>query len=678
LFGVLGVAPALGRTFTSGDVGTSNVVLSDALWRSRFHADLTVVGRTIGGADQTFTIIGVMPREFRFPLTLEADLFRVGVPSTDDRAARMTDLVARLEPGVTPTRAQAELDTLSATLARQVPKSNAGWSLQIEPLTGRPSAAYRAAFGTLLGMAGLFLVIACANLASLLVVRNLARRVELTVTMAIGASRWRLARGLIVESAFVAMAGGALAIAVASEATHVFSLWLPPSTPRLGDLRITGVVLAFAGAASALTAGLCTLAPIVGLRTLRINESMSGTRGAVPTARAGQQVLVAVEIALAVVLLVGASTMVRTFGELLARDRGYVPSGVATMTVALAFDQAKYEVPATRAEAVSEVLASVASVPGVTVAGGVTGFPGSSLGILGGGPVTVPGRTAPPVIAALHAATPDYFRAMGVALLRGRFFTPDDRAARPRVAIVNEALARQLWPDGSGVGRRLTVPAAVGLGMTLDADADIVGVVADMHLGVSRSADVFVPFAQVPSFWFDLVARTPGDPAAVMTAIGQAIHRVEPDALVEHVSPMARVISDVYGLQRAQSSLTALVAGLGGLIALLGLYALLTQYVARRRRELGIRLALGSSPGRLFWHVVQRGLVLSAVGTGLGLAAAVIVMRALRNEVFGLQGAGPWFLAAIAAAIGASCAVVIAMSARRVVAIDPIATLRDA
>jgi predicted permease len=677
LFEVLGVSAALGRTFRVDDEGLPLIVLSDAFWRSRFHGAADILGRTIKVDGEPLMIVGVMPREFRFPLQLEADAWTPGIRSTDDRATRLTQLVARLAPGASTARANIELKVLSGSLARTLPATNAKWTLQAEPVAGQPSPTYQAAFGVLLGMVGLFLVIACANLANLFVARNLARRVELTLALAIGAPRWRLARAVLLESGVIAAMGVGVAVLFTSQATTVFALWMPPGTPRLGDLGVNGVVLAFALVAAMVTTLLCALAPIAGLRSLRLAETLSGMRGASAASHRGQHALVVVEIALAAVLLIGGTAMVRSFSELLRRDRGYVPSGVMTLTVMLAFDNARYEAAPVRAKAIDEILTSVAGVPGVTAVGAATGFPGSSMGILGAGPVNAAGRTDPPVIAPLHNATPDYFKAMGVPLREGRTFSAVDGIGSPRVCVISETLERQLWPNGHAVGQRFNTPPAMGLAAG-STEAEVIGVVADMHLANRRTSDIFVPFAQVPSYWVDLVVRTPGDPTAITVPIRQAIHRTNPDVLLENVSPLQTIISNVYGLQRAQSFLTALVATLGGLIAMLGLYALLNQYVARRTRELGICLALGSSPGRLFWQVFGRGMRLSCSGIGIGLVVALVVLRIWRDRVFGLQAANPWFLAVIGVAIAAVCAAVIATSARRVTSIDPIRSIRQA
>jgi hypothetical protein len=384
-----------------------------------------------------------------------------------------------------------------------------------------------------------------------------------------------------------------------------------------------------------------------------------------------------VEIALAAVLVVGGTAMVRSFGELLSRDRGYTPQGVATMTVTLPFDRPELESSQTRAEIFSRMLESVSATPGVTAAGLATGFPGSALGVLGVGSVNRTGRTDPPVVAILHNATTDYFRAMGVPLKKGRTLLATDRLGAPAVVLISETLEKQLWPNGDSLGQHVTLPRPGGLALA-PIDAEIVGVVGDMRLGNRRTSDMFTPLAQVPSFWADLAVRTTGDPAALQSSIRQALQRAYPDVVIEHMSPLQTIISNAYGLERAQSFLTALVALLGGLIALLGLYALLNQHVAQRTREMGIRLALGSSPRQLFWQVFRRGMSLASLGIGMGIGAALLILRIWHDQVFGLKAATGWFMVGAALAVGAGCALVISTSARRVIAIDPVTTMRHA
>ena len=485
-FAVLGVEPQLGRGFSPDDEGQPVAILSDDFWRTRLHGDPNVLGRMIGGLEEQVRVVGVMPRDFRFPMQLEADCWSPTLRPTDDRSTRITNLVARLAPGASIDRANAELSALSTRLATAYPASNADWLMRADPFAGAKSTAYRAAFTTLLAMAGLFLLIASANIASLFVARNLTRRHELTVTLAIGAPRWRLARALLVESAILSLAGGALAVLLTAESTHAFARWMPWSTPRLGDLRLNGVVLTFAIAVAACTAALCALAPIAGLRSLRLTESLVGARTIGGASNRGQHTLVIVEIALAAVLLMGGGAMVRSFNDLLNSDRGYVPAGVATMSVSVPYDEARYEAAPARLDAYDQVLASIAKVPGVMAVGAVTGFPGSALGILGSGAVTVPGRTDPPVVAALHSATPDYFRAIGVALKSGRTFTPADRAGGPHVVVISETLERALWPGGRSIGQHFAIPPAGGLMRNGIDDAEVVGVVADMRLSTRR------------------------------------------------------------------------------------------------------------------------------------------------------------------------------------------------
>lgn len=675
LFPLLGVSAALGRTFAVTDAGTPVVVLSDTTWRTRFQRDPGVVGKFLLLDGSPYTVIGVMPSAFHFPLELESEIWTpTAYGGVSDRSSRFVELIARLRPGISLARANQDLATFAARLAKTEPGSNAGWTTRAQSVSRQTTGAYRAAFGTLLGMVGLFLFVGSANLASLLISRNLARRSELVLALSLGASRGRLIRELLIESSLLSAAGGLAGLLVARQAISVVAAFLPAWTPRLADVAVNPTVLAFAVAVVTATAILCTILPAIGLRSLSLRAALTGARDGGPASRHSEHALVIVEVALATILLLGAGLMVRSFVGLLDRDRGYAPTGVLALNVTLPPSDQRWASNVARAAAFEDILATVGHVPGVTRVGATAGFPGSPLGYLGGGLVHPVDQPSMQVAAGLHDATPEYFKAMGVPLIRGRAFQPTDTATAPCVAIVNETLENQLWPGGRSIGQRMSLPP----GAVVPSDAcEVVGVAGDMHMGIKHTAEVFVPLRRTTAYWIDLVVRTNGDPAALSDAVRRVLRAWSPDLLIENVSSLNDIIWQTYGLQRAQSLLTALVAGLAGLMAAVGLYALLAQHVAQRRKEMGIRLALGSSPGRLFWTVFRRGLVLSSIGTAAGLGASFILIRVLRDQVFGLQAVNPPVVGAVVAGLAGLTSVVIWWSARRVVRIDPLEAIRD-
>ena len=450
LFGVLGATPRIGRTFSAADVGQPLVVLSHAAWVSRFGGDPAILSRTFELSDRPYSIIGVMPAGFRFPQILESDLW---IPTSfadwTDRGQRDLQLVARVPSGVTIEQADSEVAAVAARLARAYPASNDGWAARVTPLDVRRAAGYDAVFGSLLGIVGLFLLVGCANLAALLVARNVDRRGELAVCASLGATRLRIARQLGLEAGVLALAGGLVGIALSSAASRVLAATMPPRLPGLDDVQLSPPVLAFAIAMSAATALLCGVLPAFSISSLSASEALTGPRRSGPRSQRLQSTLVIAEVAAAMILVVGASLMTRSFATLLDRDRGFNPHGVFALNVSLPFEQDKYLNNALRAATLDGIVTRVAQLPGVTHAGATNGFPGSALGILGTAILhPAAGASQSDVFAALRSATPDYFAAMGVAVKSGRVFRAEDTASSPRVAVVNETLARAMWPDG--------------------------------------------------------------------------------------------------------------------------------------------------------------------------------------------------------------------------------------
>ena len=527
LFDVLGATAAIGRTFSSADVDQPVVILSHATWVSRFGKDPNVLSRTFELSGRPYSIIGVMPPGFRFPQILESEIWIASsFASWTDRSQRYLQLVARLPPATTLDQASREVAAVSARLARAYPATNDGWSAKVVPLDDRRAAGYGAIFGSLLGIVGLFLFIGCANLAGLLVVRNIDRRGELAVCASLGATRLRLARQLALEAGVIASAGALLGIALSSPASRALAAVMPQRLPGLEDVQLSVPVLAFAVIVSIVTALLCGVLPALSLGTVSASEALTGARRSGPRSQRLQSTLVIAEVAAAMILVVGAALMTQSFGRLLNRDRGFNPHGVFALNVSLPFEQDSYLDASLRAAALDGIVSRVARLPGVTHVGATNGFPGSALGILGVAMLHPPaGASSSDVSAALRSATPDYFAAMGVPIKSGRVFRADDTASSPRVAVVNETLARAMWPDGSAIGRVLTIPSGDDRGTTYD--WTVVGVVADMHLGARSPSDIFLPVAQRPAFWIDLVMRTSSDPEALAEPARRALREVE-------------------------------------------------------------------------------------------------------------------------------------------------------
>jgi putative ABC transport system permease protein len=677
LFDVLGVSPAMGRPLTSADVGQPVLVLSYAAWVSRFGHDPAILSRTFQLSGRAFSIVGVMPAGFRFPDVLSNEAW-LASNYTDwtDRSLRYIQVIGRLAPNTTIEHANSDVSALAARLALAYPATNTGWSAKVVPFDGRSAAGYGAVFGSLLGLVGLFLLVGCTNLAGLLIARNLSRQGELAVCASLGASRWRLARQTALEAVALAAMGGLVGIALSSFASRALAAAMPSRLPGLEDVQVNGPVLVFAIGLSILTALASSILPAIGARVPSASEALTGARRSGPRSQRLQSALVVCEIAAAMVLIVGANLMTHAFNERLNRDRGYDPHGVLALNVSVPFEQDAYLNEALRAEALQGIVDRAKQLPGVTHVGATNGFPGSALGILGIAELRTTGSSPHDVSAAIRSATPDYFAAMAVQVKAGRAFTADDRPSSAPVVIINETLAHQMWPDVQAVGQTLLLPDADGAGKKTA--RTVVGVVSDMHLGATSRPDIFLPVAQRPAFWVDLVLRTNGDPASLMMPLRRALRDLNPDLLIENSTTIDAIVSNSLGLERAQATLASVVAVLSAVVAGVGLYALLAFSIVEQTREIGIRLALGSAPRALFWWMFSRGMRLAVAGIACGLVVTLGLVQMLRAQVFGLSSESPWAYASSAVMLAAIAAVAIWAPVRRVLRADPMLALRRA
>ena len=683
LFTMLGVTPALGRGFDQGDVDNRDgpvIILSDAFWRRRLHADPSAVGRSFDMNGQSYTIVGVMPRDFSFPITSPSDMWqplRGWGASYEDRSQRYVQAIARLRPDVSVDAARVDVGTLTTRLAATYPATNDGWTMAVTPLMDQVMGGYREAFGALLTAVGVLLLVACVNIAGVFLARNATRRHELAVRAALGAGRWRVAAQGLSESMLLAVMGGGAGLALAGAGTSVLSTLMPRYTPRIAEVRVDLPVFVFAALAAALCGVLCGLFPSLrdaevgpgdALRSQR-SRSVAGTRS-----HRLQSGLVVAEVALSIVLLVGGGLMVRSLSALLGRTHGFDPHGVLTLHVTMPFD-GRYDGQEPRAQGFRAVLAAIAALPGVEAVAEVTGFPDSSLGYLGN--VSVNADPADPdarVLAALRAASADYFRVMGIPVLTGRSFHDRGGATGPTQVVMSQALAKRLWPEKDAVGRHFSIPEA---GPVADmGDAVVVGVVGDVRMGATPDPDLYVPLNRSAAFWADVVVRTTGNPAALAGAVRGAVRALDDHILIEDMQPMDVVMADRLALQRAQSFAVGLFAVLTLLLAAVGLYGLVSWLVGQRTREMGVRMALGASRADVFVAVARRGLGLAAGGVAGGIALALGAIHVLRAKVFGLDHVDPWAVAAAATLLMGVAFAACWLPARRATRLDPVTALR--
>jgi len=687
-FPILGVRPALGRTFLPEDErpdAPNVVVLSDKLWRRRFAADAAIVGKTIHLGSTPFTVIGVMPATFRWPDKVELWMPLQLAPSDSGNWTRKSlRVVARLKPGITIEQAQARMNALAQQIARDHPDTNAGEGVEVESIRHRLAGDIERPLFVLLGAVGLVLLIACVNVAGLLLARTAARSRELAVRSALGASRARLVRQLITESIVLASAGGAAGLLLAFAATGCLLKIFPNnianlSIPTVDAIPLDGRVLAFTLAATLLTGVLFGLFPaLVGMRpgaNERLKQAGRGS-GAGAGERRARSLLVVGEISLAFVLLIGAGLFVRGFLRLLDSSLGFQPDRVLALELFLSPAKYKPQQPEKVRAFVDQALANLRATPGVVSAGAInflplTGFWGSQEFRIEGRPAPEKGRVP---TADNRVVAPDYFRSMGVTLLRGRDFTAQDGPGSPHVVIVSAALAQRYWPGADPIGRRIN----------LDDDGkpnwcEIIGVASDVHsFGLEETLhdDLYRPFSQV---WFPIVAftvKTTGDPEKITAAAKSAIWKLDSSQPFYKVMTMDALAAESTALRRVSTLLLSAFSALALILAAVGIYGVLSYSVAQRTHEIGIRTALGANPGEILRLVLGEGLRITLAGIGFGLAGALALSQLVSSMLFGIGARDPFTFAAVAAISAAVAFAACYLPARRAARVDPLVALR--
>jgi predicted permease len=679
LFPLLGVEPVLGRNFTAEDERADTVILGYGLWQSRYGGDPGVLGRAINLGGTSFTVIGVAPSWFRFP----SDDFELWTPlgliesrapgQARNRALRIFRGVGRLKAGTTLEQARAELTTISADLARSYPETNADIVIAPVSLKEDTVGAARPALLLLLGTVALLLLIACANVANLLLARTTAREREIAIRSALGAGRGRLMRQLATESVILALAGGVLGVLVAMWGVEGVPSMLQSRVPRSAAVRVDVTVLGFALGATMLTALLFGLAPAlhtVGGAATGLKDSartVVGTR----RGRRLRSTIAAAEIALAVIVVVGAGLLLRSFTALTAQDLGFRPENL------LSFNVQFVQLPTleARAQAAEVMIDRVGALPGVVRAGAATGLP--AVTPQRGTRFDVEGRTLTPDESGslFIAATPGFFEAAGTPVLKGRAIDASDRRGGEPVAVISRVLADRIFPGQDPVGRRLRLvnPEQGNEWRT------IVGVVGDVQYrdpAVPLQPTIYTPFAQTPFMWLYAVVRTAGDPQSVMRAIPTAVSSADPALTAANVRPMAEIVASAVAEPRLNMQLVAGFAALALVLAAVGIYGVIAYSVAQRTQEIGIRMALGAAASDVLRLVLREGLVLAATGVAVGLVGSMFLTRLMRSLLFGVSEKDP-----IAFASGALLLVVVALlasyiPAARALRVNPITALR--
>jgi putative ABC transport system permease protein len=681
-FPLLGTAPLLGRNFLpeeDQEGGAKVAILSYGLWKRRYGGDSAIIGKNILLNGEQHTVIGVMPASFRFLHGLTS-LWVPAAFTAQQRLQRSNqhlNVIAKLKPSATLEQAQADIGAITQRIVRDYPNEvSAGLRPAVIPMREQISGASRGPLTMLLVAVGFVLLIACANAANLLLSRAAARRREIAVRAAVGASRGRIVRQLLTESLLLSLSAGALGLLVATTSFEFLKKLVPAglidTTLKL-DMRVLG----FAVIVSVATGIVFGLVPALQASRVDLNEVLKQGEGRSGLRAGGRlrSVLIVTEVALALVLLVGAGLLVQTLSHLRGQYSTLQPESLLTVRTVL---QGKYQQPAKRWAFYDEVLTRTKALPGVVSVGYTTSvplqWPGGSNGFLIEG-VDTPVNEAPN---ALHRQiSTEYFQTIGVALREGRYFDQrDDEKSQP-VLIINETLARKYWPGQSPLGKRIK------FGQDNVPWITIVAVVADvrqMGMSAPTRAEMYLPYRQVEGFPFykprDLVIRTTGDPLQLVSAVIREIHAVDRDQPVSNVASLDQLLDQGTQSRRVGMLLLVAFAALSLLLAVIGIYAVLAFFVTQHRPEIGVRLALGAQQRDILGLVLKKGMRLTLIGVALGLIGAFVLTRLMASLLFGVSASDPITFAAIALILTSVALLACYLPARRATKVDPLVALR--
>jgi predicted permease len=678
-FSILGISPVVGRSFIpeEGLPGHEHVaILSFGLWQSRFGADPAVIGRKINVNGDPTTVVGAMPRGFTLP-KINAEIW-TPIPivrSKDWEGGRFLMVVARLKRGVTLAQAEQDLRAVAQQSALERPAADKGWSAETVPMLTDATEKVRLPLLVLLAAVGLVLLIACANVANLLLMRAESRRSEMAIRAALGAGRRRLLQQLLSESLLLALVACCIGVLSAYGGVKALLVMIPRQSqlPRLDMIHLDGWVLLFALALSVLSAAIFGLVPSLQVSQLGPHRTLqAGTARSTRRSRL-RQALVLAEIALSLILLICAGLMLRSFHRLITVNPGFETQHVLTM--GMFTSPAKYTDNRKRAAYFANILNEIRAIPGVQEAGSVHFLP---LEEATSGSCFARSDEPPPVPSTGRSSdflvvSPGYFQAMRMPLLGGRWFDAHDSFGSHSVIMVNHQFVRRFLSDRKPVGQKLNVC------WTVQNPAEIVGVVGDSRqeeLETAPKPTIFVNNLQAPMYFAQLTVRTRNDPKQMARAVQAAIHRVDPDQAVTHIRTMDQVFSDSVAQPRMQLVLLSVFGGIAGLLAIIGIYGVVAYSVAQRKREIGIRMALGAQPNDVGWMVLREGTILAAIGIIIGLTGTVAVTRILRSLLFETAPTDAVTLASVTGAAVLVALLATLIPARRAAHVDPTTTLR--
>jgi putative ABC transport system permease protein len=684
-FSVLGVEPIIGRTFQPGEdkPGAALVtVLSYGMWQRSFGGDKGIIGQSLTLNGDSYTVVGVLPASFQFALR-PADLWRPYQPTEAQLTRRYmhgTNVIARLKSGVTPEHAQRELGVITSRIEHDYNESHAGTGLRLVPLQEQVVGQVKPILFVLLAAVGFVLLIACANVASLLLTRSLSRQKEVAIRSALGASRWRVIRQLLTESVLLSLAGGVAGLFVAYWGVSALVTALPESQlnalPFLKSLRIDKNILAFSFGLSFLTGMVFGLAPAIQSSRFDLNEVLK-EGGRNMSAGAGHRLrsaLVMSEIALAVVLLVGAGLMMKSLLRLLQANVGFNPQNVLTMTVSLPVGT--YTDATRQVNFYDQLTQRVQSLPGVNAVGTIDKLPlqgGNTTRFnVEGDPIPPPGQETE---ANFRIASDRYFQTLGVPIIAGRAFDERDKADAPAVVVIGKSLADKVFAGRDPIGRRLVYSAGQVPAV------QIVGVVGDVKIaGLDEAVRpvLYYPYKQSAGLATSLVIRTNADPAGVASSIRNEIRTLEPDVAIFNVRAMEELISDSPAafMRRFPALLISIFAGVALLLASIGIYGVVSYSVSQQTHYIGVRMALGAQGSDILKMVLKQGLLLALAGIAIGVVAALALMRLLTSLLYEVQTTDGGTFALVVGTLFLVTLFACYLPARRATKVDPLVALR--
>ncbi len=694
LFDLLGAKPLLGRTFVSSDdaPGKSRIaVLTYGLWQRDFGGDPQVIGRSITINAEPFIVVGVLRSGFTFndevmPGVGSIKQTEIFLPlpqeafDTNNYGSEDYNILARVKPGIGMREAQADISVIAGRI-REEKKRDPSFTISVVPLLDQVVGNVRRSLLVLLGAVALVLLIACANVANLLLARAGVRQREVAIRAALGAGWQRMVRQLLTESILLGCLGGAAGLAIAAAGLFAVRAINPGNIPRLAEISMDSRVLAFTAAVSILTGIIFGLAPAIRVVRVDLNSSLkSGGRSSGTAVGLNlshdklRGLMVTAEIALSLVLLVAAGLLLRSFVRLLNVSPGFNPQGLISMRFSAT--GSKYKEEAVRARLDSDLFERIRNLPGVIAVGGVTALPFTSS--VGWGGITVEGYTPPPnqpeLQVDLRVASDDYFRAMQIPLVRGRFFNTSDRPDTQKVVVIDEKMANHFWPNDDPVGKRVRQgddPKEPWYTV-----AGVVGIVKEYGLDTDTRMVVYFAQSQVPLTSMYLVARTTSAPSSLTGAISQQIHALDPDAPVYDVSTMQGRLSQSLARQRFAMLMLGAFAAFAVILAAIGVYGVMSYLVTQGTRDIAIRIALGAQESNILRLVVRQGMTLAIIGIIAGVISAFALTRVMSALLFGVSATDAVTFAAVPAILAAIALLACYIPARRAIRVDPMVALR--